>query len=186
MRTNVIATAVATLLIIAACGGKSEVIEPDPTSTEPSAASPSEPSPTPPELPATAEDPSATGAATFVRYWLEVSDFASWTGNTQLLEKISTEDCAGCRKYIDYYGQIYRAGGRLLGGRQEMTSAKVATRSGDSSVVLVRAEVKVAEGKVQTSRAAKITATPAEMNRLVFRVLRTQRGWILEEVGLDR
>lgn len=137
-----------------------------------------------PNKPSAADEDSESGAANFALYWVEVSDFASLTGETAELERISSKDCLGCREYIDYYESVYSNGGRLTGGEQ--TLQDVSTRpSDDGAIILVRAKVDLEKGSVQESSKSGVKATAAESNRIVFRVRRQGDEWLMEEVALD-
>lgn len=173
------AAAIAALLFAAACGGEPEVLEPDPTSDRTTSSDV-----VAPEKPAAADEDSESGAATFALYWTDVSDYASLTGDTDELEDISASDCAGCSEYIEYYRELYGAGGRLTGGLQ--TLSDVTTRpSDDGKVVLVRATVSLAPGTVRETAGAREAETQAERNRVVFRVSRDRDAWVMAELALD-
>lgn len=115
---------------------------------------------------------------------MEVSDFASLTGETAALKRISSKGCLGCKEYIDYYESVYSNGGRLTGGEQ--TLQDVSTRpSDDGDIILVRAKVDLEKGSVQETSKAAVETTAAESNRVVFRVKRQGEEWLMEEVALD-
>jgi hypothetical protein len=181
-----ITAALAALLLTASCSGKPEVLEPGPTRGA-SAASPTDSTGgSPPTVPASAREDSPSGAANYARHWLKVSDYASWTGDTVELTRLSKKSCGGCTEYIDYYREIYEGGGHLRGGKQEMTTASTASLPDDSTVILVRSKVSVAAGEVKTDRTSEATKTPSETNRLIFRIERSRGVWTMAEVGLDR
>ena len=85
--------AIAALLLASACSGQPEVLEPDPT-----APASSTPSATPPPLPNQATESSDEGAASFAAYWIDLFNFASRTGDTSQLRKVSV----GCKPCLEF------------------------------------------------------------------------------------
>ncbi len=92
-------------LALSACSGdpaepadppiSSSTVSPTPSpSTTPSGSSTAEPSA--PPLPSPATKNSDAGAEAFVRYWVQVLNYAQRTGDADALDAISTRACDGC------------------------------------------------------------------------------------------
>lgn len=81
-----------------------------PTTSETKTAAPTPPSRTEPELPAAAKAPTRSGAEAFVRYYIDLLNYAANTGDTKALRAAAT-DCPGCDRYADLYKSTYQEGG---------------------------------------------------------------------------
>ena len=92
------------LLFLAACSGP-QPIEPSPTSAAPT------PTVAAPAMPDQAQENTPEGAAAFVKHYIDVFNYASNTGNTTELRKLTAPSCSGCHSYIDLYEKTYKAGG---------------------------------------------------------------------------
>lgn len=96
--------------------------------TSPPASSPT-PSPTSdqprePVLPAAAAEPGRLGAQAFVRYYVDLLNYASLTGATDALETAS-QGCAGCDAYVALYQRVYDRGGGYKGMRWFVDSSSI-------------------------------------------------------------
>jgi hypothetical protein len=85
-----------------------------PTEESTSPASPSDP--VEPSMPTEATRDSDAGAEAFVRYWIEMVNFAQRTGQTNGLRKLNDVRCAGCRGMVEAIDSAYRSGGHIVGG----------------------------------------------------------------------
>ncbi len=121
------------------------------------------------------------GAATFVSYWVEVSNFAAHTGDTKELKRISDERCRGCRTYIDLYEETYAAGGYFKGSEWRLSNVQV--KPGDSEH-LVFAHVDAPTGTFKRSRSARVERGNQEDSDLAFGVSFASGKWLLTQLGL--
>ena len=166
------ALAIATLLLLSSCTDDPEPIEPT--------ASPSL-SPTRPAMPNKAQENTPSGAATFVSYWVEVSNFASQTGNTKELTRISDEECKGCKTYIDLYEETYAAGGYFKGSEWRLSEVEV--QPGDSEH-LVFAHVDAPVGTFKRSGDSRLERGNQEDSDLIFGVSFSADEWRVTQLGL--
>jgi len=113
---------IALAFALAACSSAPQPREPAAT-TAPAPAPSS--TATAPVMPAQAAEDSPEGAAAFVTYWVQVSNYAAATGDVTELTRISSPDCTGCQKYIDLYRDTYEAGGYFKGGDWELGKLSV-------------------------------------------------------------
>ncbi len=104
MKKLVAAGALTAALSLSSCSDDPEVIEPEPT-VDTSTSSPGTPLPTSPPLPSRASSASSTGAATFVRYWIDLFNYAARTGKTRDLRRFS-DGCEPCTAYANDFEQL--------------------------------------------------------------------------------
>ena len=117
------------ILLLGACDASSDTATP----REPAASSDSPaPTATVPTMPAQAAEDSSEGAAAFVKYYVDVFNYAAATGDVDELSRLSSPDCDGCQSYIDLYRDTYKAGGYFKGGDWQMGDLQLETRSNES------------------------------------------------------
>ena len=92
-----------------------------PPSNPPSTAA-TTPPPAAPPLPATATQDTPAGAQSFARYYIEVLDYASHTGDIQSLRGLG--DCGTCRAQADGIERFFKAGGHVEGGEIRITNTE--------------------------------------------------------------
>ena len=166
-----IALAIAAVLLLASCSDDPEPIEPTATRG---------PSDTPPTLPASAREDTPGGAANFVKYWIEVSNYAAQTGDTSELKEISDTDCAGCEKYIDLYESIYSNGGSIKGATRRLGEVDMEITGRE---VLVRGDVRAEEGRYRDSKDESERVSKANVTPVEFAVT-FEKKWTMKQIGL--
>lgn len=139
------AIAVAALLatgLLAGCDDEDDPPEPTESVSEPTSPSSStttEPTPTSPvepTLPADAEGTNQSAAETFVRFYWDVVNYATKTGDVQLMRELDQPSCEGCEAGIQGIERIYQRGGRIVGGDYQVVRLKaVQSASGRWTVV---------------------------------------------------
>lgn len=70
-----------------------------------------------PTIPLGATENTAKGAETFVRYWIDLVNYAQETGDVAALERATDERCTACRGVIKAISEPYDGGGRIDGGQ---------------------------------------------------------------------
>jgi len=125
VRTTVkrLSVAVAVACVLVSCSADagprtapSPTTSPSPSPTTPSTSEPTrEPTnkptgPSEPELPATAKAESRAGAEAFVRYYIELLNFAGRTGNTTELKRHAS-GCTSCENLASAFRRTYEQGG---------------------------------------------------------------------------
>jgi hypothetical protein len=168
------ALVIALLLLLGSCTGEPEPIEPT-TSTSSSS------KPAPPQLPESAEEETPSGAANFVSFWLDVSNYSARTGDTTPLEEISRGDCAGCDRYIDLYRSIYAKGGFIKGARRSISTIDLKVRDRD---IVIRGKVRVSEGTYRNTKNSPQRTSKADVTEVEFAVVRMDRRWMMSQIGL--
>lgn len=112
-------TAVAVLLAFAAaCGGSPEP-QPLPkpsSSTSPSPSASASAEPTPPVMPEAAGAKTKAGAEAFVRHYVDVLNYATFTGDTETAQALDGGKCTSCDRMLKSIKHVYDSGGRVEGG----------------------------------------------------------------------
>jgi Family of unknown function (DUF6318) len=80
------------------------------------------PPPTASPLPAAATQDTPAGAQSFARYYIEVLDYATHTGDVRSLRRLG--DCGTCRAQADGIERFFQAGGHVEGGEIRITTTE--------------------------------------------------------------
>lgn len=91
------------LLTLGACSSDATPKEPEPGPTT------ATPTVTPPTMPAQATENTPEGAATFVKHYIDVFNYAATTGGTDQLRSLSAA-CAPCDSYATEFEKTYARG----------------------------------------------------------------------------
>lgn len=151
---------IALALALAGCSSDPQPREPGPTAEPVSTA-------TPPPLPPQASEDGPEGAAAFVSYWVEVSNYAAATGDVDELSRISAPGCSGCQSYIDLYRDTYEAGGYFKGGDWELGELELRVNSEE---VLASTELRSAPSTFRLTGKDKESEGVAEQTRITIGV----------------
>jgi hypothetical protein len=101
---------------------------PSPSRTGPLTTGPNvRPGEQPPVLPDAAKEHSPAGALLFAGYYLKALDWSIATNDPYLVEKISAANCSACNRAISGLKSLRGRGGHVVGGRIQVTSAKIVT-----------------------------------------------------------
>ncbi|GAA1732820.1 DUF6318 family protein [Aeromicrobium alkaliterrae] len=156
--------------------------EPEPKEPPPSASTPETDLQTP-ELPeaATAETPE--GAEAFIRYYVEVLNYTSLTGDTETLQRASDDQCTGCAKYIDLYSSWYASGGSLAGGA--WVPLKVDVVPVDAQLVVV-VDLKIESGTLKPDSESAEEAFGESEDQLTFVPTNINGTWKVSQMAPGR
>lgn len=176
--------ACAAIVLLAACGQPPEPIEPKAEAATPARPTQAAPTSAPPTMPPIAKRHDEIGAANFVLYWVNVSNYAASTGDTRRLREISEPDCEGCNRYIDLYEKTYAAGGYFRGGDRSLDRISVAA---DSGRFYVTSDVAAQSGLNRADSTSNEIPTEPERVRLRFATQQSERReWLMHDVGLAK
>lgn len=164
------------VLALTACSGDPQPREPDPSATPTSTSTA-----TPPPMPDQATEDSPEGAAAFVDYWVDVSNYAAATGDVTELSRISSADCSGCQSYIDLYRDTYAAGGYFKGGDWELGAIDV-EYSPDNTYVTTTVEYSV--GKFLSANGDKVRTMPSDSDQVSFAIQTENGSKRISQLGL--
>ena len=162
---------VAATVLLAGCSGKPAPKEPDTTSTP-------SPTATPPPLPEAATHETAEGAASFVDHYLDVLNYAAHTGDTDALERISHNECSGCRDYADHYAERTEAGESLEGG--EFSAGNIALSQYGTDTALVT-DLLIAGGTVKDSSGSTTRSFDPSTEPVTFVARFSDGAWTMTQ-----
>jgi len=111
------ALVVVPLLTLASCGGDPH--KPPPLTVSPSptqSLSPTPTGPTAPTLPAVAKKHSHEGAEAYVRYYVDVLNYATGQVDPPALAKVTSKDCQGCLNILGVLRDLKESDSVVTGG----------------------------------------------------------------------
>jgi hypothetical protein len=120
----------------AACGGDPSS-SPSPSPSVSPSPSPSSTAPTPPPLPDAARKDTKAGAVAFVRHYVELLNYAQFTGEVRPLEEVSAKTCETCNSVAQVIDDLYAKGGMVKGGERTL-GRHLAQRGAEGGVILFR------------------------------------------------
>jgi hypothetical protein len=193
--TALLSACLGTLLLTACTSGSPEAGHPNtaPPSTPttptsgPGTATASKPTSAPsgpPERPATAQGLSLAAAEQFVRYYSDLMNYASDTGDTTPLLSASEAGCENCKVYADFVKKSNAANGLLTGDyREHLTEVSELVRGqggrlGGSASVSVGAYV-----SRETATASPVTSKATKYTR-EFALSPQSGSWVMYEMKL--
>lgn len=187
--------------LLAGCSNKSpEAGRPNtaaPTSTSASAPSssalPSSSSSAPtaaptslPERPPAASGLTLSAAEAFVRYYVELLNYASATGDTSPMLSQADKGCGQCRIYANYVSKVNAANGGLSGDYLERVNDAPDLFRGESGRLGGFATVTIGSYTSKDSPSAKPVTSTVQSFRRKFTLAPQQGGWIMYEMELVR
>jgi hypothetical protein len=146
----------------------------EPTPTEPTGRSA-------PELPAAATKYTKAGAIAFVRFYLELLNYATHTGDVDPIHQYSTNDCAGCQDDARFYRALYARGGRAKGLVRNIHRV-VGSAPARPEDVYIGIEMNRTSGSYQLRRGAETKTLPREQSRLDFYLVWVHSHWLIGRV----
>lgn len=173
MRTRLLATALATLLVVALAGCSGD--DPKPRYADPSSTPPSSPSSTPPSTPPTTTPPDEPESAKdFLRRWQDEAFDMQTSGDTTAYRAM-TRRCADCDAYADQVDSIYKGGGAITAGPSKV---KRIHKVGEVDMTLIY-EFDVIAGSTQIRDAggAVVQRLPGGLGRFQVNVEQFADDW---------
>lgn len=130
--------------------------------------------PVEPALPAAARAPTRAGAEAFVRYYIDLLNYAGATGDTDAFEA-AAKGCDSCANLAQNFRDTYENGGyyKTRGWRVETLFASVAGNLSSTAV----AQVKETRITWRESEDARIRHLPADRVSLRFSMSRSDGSW---------
>ena len=166
--------AIAALILLSSCTDDPEPIEPK---QSPSAT----PAATAPALPKSARMNTPAGAANFVKFWIDVSNFSAQTGDTALLKELSGPACDGCKRYIELYESIYSRGGYIRGGERSIGDVDLEVGKPE---IYVRGKVSAAAAKYRNEKSGPELKSEADVTTIEFAATFDDQQWQMTQLGL--
>ena len=147
-----------------------------PTSTPTAEATDDPNAPVEPVLPAGAEADSRAGAEAFVRYYIELLNYAGLTGDVAELRQ-QAADCLSCDSLVDTFRQTYADGGRYeTNGWQIESQFTVRDAEADWASLL---EVRQSETTWIAEAGAEPKRYEPKQLHMRFLIKRLDRGWAI-------
>ena len=140
----------------------------------------STPSPTPPTMPAEARGTSAQSAKAFVRYYIGLVNHAVATGDTSDLKGASQNSCNSCTAVVTNIDTVYANGGSLSGEGWKVSAAREVPGRPAARPIL-RVGIRISPQDKIASRGAKVQHFRGGRQLLIFRLVRLEGGWSIEE-----
>ncbi|MDX2974604.1 DUF6318 family protein, partial [Kribbella solani] len=155
------------------------------TPIEPTAQPLSSPAPgTPPDRPAAASGLTLAAADQFVRYYSELLNYASATGDTAPMLGSSEAGCENCKSYAKFVGQANAANGLLKGDYLEKITDIPELYRGENGRLGGSATVAIgAYTSKQSASASPINLKAAKYTR-EFALSARSGNWIMYEMKL--
>ena len=160
-----LAVAVAGLLLLAGCSDN-----PEPAPLEPSSSPSTSESPdAAPEMPDEARENTPEGAEAFVRYWVEVLNHATVSGETQILRDHSSSDCTSCQSILDLIDSTYGDGGAIQSEGWKINQMSVALGPGNpapasAALVIISSPQSFTDSESQPVRRTKGGRQPIDLS----------------------
>lgn len=166
-------------LTLSACGGD----DPPPPEPTTSATTPANPDATLPPMPEVAEEFTPNGAATFVRHYVSVMDYASKTGDVSELSRLSDPDCGGCQDYITLFGDTYESGGYLKGRDWSSGPTDLQFDRNRDDESFATTTIRVTAGINRRSAEDDEKRVPESNDRVSFALIYLD-GWTITQFGI--
>jgi hypothetical protein len=131
-------------------------------------------------MPALAHQKSTAGAKAFVRYYIDVLNFAFAELRQAQLGALSPASCSLCRSFVDILRRLMRDDGAQIGGTWAPVSVHPLGQDKDSAFFL--AEIDVAEGTSYASPNAPRHHIEAKQMHVTFELHPTPTGWRIQDV----
>lgn len=146
----------------------------DPSTTPVTESSPT--APVEPALPAEAEEATKAGAEAFVRYYVELIDFAQASGDVRGLTDAASRSCGTCSAGARSIERIHERGGRIAGGTHDVSRLSSSESSGLPGTWIVLAHIDV--GRQIVRGAGDLDAVyPAGTTKVAFTVQHDSGRW---------
>lgn len=170
------------LVALVACDDNSDASPPPTAGSTSPTPSPTPSRPAPPTLPPAAKALTVESADRFVRYYLQLLDYAKVSHDLTPLRAWSDKGCLGCKELIDGYSRDFAAGGSYAGDFTFKNVVTTGVRLNNARAAEVKFRATVGRHTVTESRGGKPSTYPGETVR--WRVALTARDgqWIMYEM----
>jgi hypothetical protein len=184
--TRALAVGIAILALAGCSGGVAPAGGPGPSgppaTTRSTSAAPQHDGP--PQGPSLAREHSNAGAKAFVRYYIDVLNYAWTNGNPRALREFDRRGCSLCSDFVTVLERRTRRGGRQVGGTFAVDRVGVAGVGGDGEYLLV-ADITVSRGQSWATATSQPTRIHHDSHSLNIHLRWRKSSWTLQnlEVG---
>ena len=130
------------------------------------------PTETPPPMPAAAKGDGRAAAKAFVRYYIDLINYAGVTGDTAQLRQASATQCVSCRRLIQLFDRTYDRGGYFRTAGWTVRSMLVSPGN-RVEIKIVAAEIRTSEVSWRPSHRAPEESAPGETIQYRIELLRS-------------
>jgi hypothetical protein len=175
------------ILALAGCsgdeeaGGLSPSSPPADTSSAPTSSASTAPPDGPPKLPAVARQHTNAGAKAFVRYYIDVLNYAYMNARPNALARVSPKACDLCSAGMTVLRRLARAGGEQRGGRMAATKVVVGPFEPDTTRIYF-AKIHVSPGSSRGSADSPFTPIKEQNFMLEFDLRWVATAWTIEDI----
>jgi Family of unknown function (DUF6318) len=190
-------TVLATALMVAGCANDPEPKFADPTTSEPTFSDTGSPTattdptnettggliePVEPEYPAAAKGEGKSAAVAFVKYYVDMLDYAQATGELETLRSLGTQTCQGCNGAADLIEDTYRAGGHYEGLKRSIKVTFTDTGNvGGGDFVVVDTRMTTSKHR-KTTGDGDVEKFQGGTSPIEFLVSRQSGGWLIGSI----
>lgn len=178
----------------AGVAGCSQPAEPPTVEVSEVARPPAEPSPsaTPEQTPEPVTEPvpppemergDEAGAIAAAEYVLSVFEYTFASGDTEVWEAISADDCPFCASVTEDVSTVYDDGGRFVGSDVVAKPPRFLVYDATLGVYAVEVEYRVEPGQQLSSDGAVVEEVPPEDGYLILDLAPTTTGWRLLNIA---
>jgi hypothetical protein len=133
-------------------------------------------------MPAEAKGTGTKAAKAFARHYIAAFNFATATGNTKLVRRLSKAHCASCSAMASRIEEVYRQGGHFEGDGWKVLSVKYQPFQPKKRPVL-SVGIRVTPQVLVESTGAHPRRFDGGRNLLTIRLVWSASGWKVLEVG---
>lgn len=90
-----------------------------------------------PEMPDAVKEPTEEGLEAALEYWWETAYFLQLTGDPELFQVMSAEDCIICEGFVDNWDEIYGSGGWSTGAEAKIPESFVSLEDDSKSATMI-------------------------------------------------
>ncbi|WP_307863744.1 DUF6318 family protein [Kribbella aluminosa] len=192
--TQALLACLATTTLLAACtNGSPEAGQPNTappstsSATSQATSSPSATSATPtgaPQRPKAATGLSLSAAESFVRYYVDLLNYASTTGDVAPMKSATSPACSQCKLYADYVSKVNAANGGLAGDYLERVNDVPDLFRGDGGRVGGYAAVTIGAYTSKDSPSAKPVTSTVRKYKREFTLSAVNGSWTMSAMSL--
>ncbi len=166
-----------------AVSGCSDNAKPKPLPSPSASSSSASPSATPPTMPAQARGTSAKSAEAFARFYVDLVNHASRTGDTSSLDQFGDDSCQSCQAISRNVAKIYDSGGRIESRGWSLRSVSAVPGQPLRRPILDLGVVQSPEQVQETSDGPRKSFEGGRQPMTMY-LERTHEGWMVRRLDL--
>jgi hypothetical protein len=132
-------------------------------------------------MPAEARGTSKRSAKAFVRYYVEVLNHATATGDTSRVRQLSAPSCESCAAMLERIDEIYANGGYLAGDGWRITDMKYQPLQPRRHPI-ISVGIRLTPQRVVERQGGSIERFEGGKNRLDLTLGRDERSWTVAQL----